>query len=197
MRKRTAHRWRLSAVMIAGVFFALGSFWLLQVMNRGGEDLRADARKNEPDYIIDKFSYVRMTPEGKPRYIISGAKLTHRPVDDTSDVEHPAMQSISDDNPPMTIKAMRARIDQAQDRVDLTGQVAIDRAGSAHGKPMTLRTEALTVFPDEDKMQSDRPVEMTLGSAIVRGTGMRADNAAQTVHVYGRGQLIYPPKNAQ
>lgn len=197
MHKRTAHRWRLTAIMMAGIFFALGSFWLLEVMNRGDQDLRAEALKNEPDYIVDKFSIVRMTPAGQPRYIVSGAKLTHRPIDDTSEVEHPVLQSISDDKPPMRITALRARINQPDNKVDLLGKVDIDRAPAAGGKRMTLKTEALTVYPDEDRMLTDQPVEMMLGSSIVRGTGMRADNAAQTVHVAGRGQLIYPPRNAQ
>ena len=197
MHKRTAHRWRLTAIMGAGIFFALGSFWLLQVMNQGAEDLRADALKNEPDYIVDKFSFVRMTPEGQPRYIISGSKLTHRPIDDTSEVEHPVVQSMSEAKPPLTVTALRARINQAENKVDLLGNVDIDRAPAAGGKRMTLKTEALTIYPDEDRMLTDRPVEMTLGGSTVRGTGMRADNAAQTVHVTGRGQLIYPPRNAQ
>lgn len=197
MHKRTAHRWRLTALMMAGIFFALGSFWLLQVMNRGDDELRAEALKNEPDYIVEKFSVVRMTPEGQPKYIISGEKLTHRPIDDSSEVERPLVQNMAPGTPPMTIKSLRARIDQGANKVDLRGAVDINRAAPPGGKPMTLKTEALTIFPDEDRMLTDQPVAMTLGSSSVRGTGMRADNAAQTVHVAGRGQLIYPPRNAQ
>jgi lipopolysaccharide export system protein LptC len=197
MHKRTAHRWRLTAIMMTGTAFALGSFWLLQVMNSGGSALQAAANKNEPDYIVDNFSFVRMSPGGQPRYIISGAKLTHRPIDDISDVVRPVVQSLSAEQPPMTMNALRARIRHAENQVDLLGQVDIERVASPTAKRMTLKTEALTIVPDEDRMHSDQPVEMVLGTATIRGTGMQADNAAQKVHFSSQGQIVYPPKNTR
>jgi lipopolysaccharide export system protein LptC len=197
MHKRTAHRWRLTAIMMMGTFFALGSFWLLQVMQHGGGDMQADAPRNEPDYIVDNFSFVRMTAEGQPRYVISGAKLTHRPIGDTSDVERPVVHSVAPDRPPMTMNAMRARIRHADNQVDLLGKVDIQRPATPSAKRMTLKTEALTLVPDEDRMHSDLAVDMMLGSATIHGTGMQADNAAQKVHFSSKGQIVYPPKNAR
>ena len=102
MRKRTAHRWQLTLIMLVGVFVAVGSFWLVQVVNQAGQDEQTDPYRNEPDYIIDRFSLVRMNQAGKPAYIISGDKLTHRPVDDASDIEKPFVHSLSGDQPPRT-----------------------------------------------------------------------------------------------
>ena len=65
MRKRTAHRWQLTLTMLIGVFVAVGSFWLVQLVNQSGQEQQADQFANEPDYIIDRFSLVRMTKEGK------------------------------------------------------------------------------------------------------------------------------------
>ena len=195
MRKRTAHRWRLSAVMIAGVFFALGSFWLLQVMNRGGEDMQADARRNEPDYIIDKFSYVRMTPEGKPKYIIAGDKLIHRPVNDISEIVKPAVQALSDDDrPPMTMTAQVALLDNKNDLVHLMNKVDIERPPSAASPHMSLTTDALTVFPDEDRMETNREFDLLIGGNTVSGTGMRANNATGKMDVLSKMQVSFPPR---
>ena len=195
MRKRTAHRWRLSAVMIAGVFFALGSFWLLQVMNRGGEELQADARKNEPDYIIDKFSYVRMTPQGKPKYIIAGDKLVHRPVNDISEITRPAVQALSEDaTPPMTMTAQVALLDNKNDLVHLMNKVDIERPPSPKAERMSLTTEALTVFPDEDRMETNREFDLFIGASTVSGTGMRANNATGQMDVLSKMQVSFPPR---
>jgi lipopolysaccharide export system protein LptC len=192
--KRTAHRGRLTAIMLVGVGLALGSFWLEQVINRDEFGARRDGLQNEPDYIIEKFSIVRMTPVGKPRYIISGDKLTHRPVDDISDVDRPVVRNMSPVQQPITMNAQRARIDHVRDVVDLEGNVDVQRAASPAGKHMTIKTEQMTVFPDEDRMSSDQAVTMTLGAASIRGVGMQADNAAQTVHFSKNGQIVYPPK---
>jgi lipopolysaccharide export system protein LptC len=43
-------------------------------------------------------------------------------------------------------------------------------------------------------MKTDLPIEMKLGSATVRGTGMVANNATQQVHLATRSQLVFPPR---
>ena len=191
--KRTAHRWRLLALMLSAVFCAFGSFWLVQVMQ--GEDNTSGANAgNEPDYIIDNFSWVRMSESGKPRYVISGERLTHHPVDNTALVDKPVVQSLTVEHPPMTMTAERALVSQNQNQIDLTGNVDIKRPAGAKSEPLRIRTEALTVLPDEDIVKTDKAIEMQLGASSVTGVGMVANNATQQVHLGGRGQIIYPPR---
>jgi lipopolysaccharide export system protein LptC len=191
--KRTAHRWRLLALMLTAVFFAFGSFWLVQVM-QGEESAPGANAGNEPDYIVDNFSWVRMSEAGKPRYVISGERLTHRPADNTALVEKPVVQSLTAEHPPMTMTAEHALVSQNQNQVDLTGNVDIQRPASANSQPLRIRTEALTVLPDEDLVKTDKPIDMKLGASSVNGVGMVANNATQQVHLGGRGQIIYPPR---
>ncbi len=197
MDKRTAHRWPLLLSITAGVFFALGSFWLLQVMQRDDASIYPDAPGNEPDYIVEKFSFVRMTPEGTPRYLFYGAKLTHRPLGDVSDVEQPMLQSMAPGQPPMTIKSLKARIRHQENQVDLLGKVDIHRPASPGTRLLHMKTEALTVFPDEDRMASNARVDMALGAATITGVGMQANNATRQVRFASRGQIIIPPKAAR
>jgi lipopolysaccharide export system protein LptC len=197
MQKRTAHRWRLMSIMAVGIFFALGSFWLLQVMQQNGDNAQSDADKNEPDYIVENFSFVRMSPTGKPRYIISGTKLTHRPIDDTSDIDKPVVKSLNVEHPPMTMNALRARVRHSENEIDLLGKVDIERPATPTSKRLMLKTEALTLYTDEERMSSDQLVEMMLGNSTIRGVGMQADNAAQKVHFSSQGQIVYPPNNSR
>jgi lipopolysaccharide export system protein LptC len=194
VNKRTAHRWRLLAVMLAGVFCAFGSFWLLQAVTDQGEAARLGAKGNEPDYIVDNFSFVRMAKNGQPAYVVSGARLTHRPVDDVSFVDQPVVQGMTVEHPRMTLHADRARILHEQDQVELIGHVNVDRPASGKTQPLHITTEQLTVLPDEELLKTDKPVEMKLGAATVRGTGMVANNATQQVHLATRGQILYPPR---
>ena len=194
MRKRTAHRWQLTLTMIIGVFVAVGSFWLVQVVNQSGQEQQADQFLNEPDYIIDHFSLVRMTKEGKPAYIISGDKLTHRPIDDSSDIDKPFLNSLSGQQPPMTIHAETARVDQNNTRVTLNGNVDVVRPASPKAEPMRLQTSTLTVFPDEERMETKAPVQMRLGSTTSSGTGMKTNNATRQLQLGGRGTITMPPK---
>lgn len=197
MDKRTAHRRPLLLTIVAGVFLALGSFWLLQVMQRGDDALDPAAAGNEPDYIVEKFSFVRMTPEGKPRYLFYGAKLTHRPLGDVSDVEQPMLQSMAPGQETMTIKSQTARIRHQENTVDLVGKVDVHRPASGATRELRMKTEALTVLPDEERMESAVRVDMALGAATITGVGMKANNATRQVQFAGRGQIIVPPKAAR
>ena len=197
LHRRTAHRWRLIATLVIGSFIAFGSFWMVHLMQTGDAAGEIDPSKNEPDYIVEQFSFVRMTPEGKPHYLLSGAKLTHRPLDDSSEVVLPVLRNIAPGAAPMTIVAQRARILSGANQVDLSGKVDIQRPASPTTRSMRMRTETLTVFPDEDRMQTRAPVELQLGASTIHGTGMRANNATRQIHFDTRGQIVNPPKQAR
>lgn len=192
--QRIAHRFRLSIGMILVLVAALGSFYLLELMNRADEDIQADLKANEPDYIIEKFSFVRMSKEGKPSYIIAGDKLTHRPIDDSSEIDKPRVRSLSGETPPMDILANTARVDEANSRVTLNGQVKIDRAAAPNAQSLHMATEKLVIFPDEDRMETDQPVKMKLGGSTATANSMRANNATRQIHLEGNGTLVLPPR---
>ena len=194
MHKRTAHRWQLGSTIIGGVVLALASFWLVEVITR--EDLVSPANglKTEPDYIVDKFSFVRMTPQGKPGYIISGDKLTHRPSDDSLDVVQPVVLNVGSKQPPMTMVAKEAHINQTENIVDLKGDVDIRRPQQGAVQALTLKTQALTVFPDEERMETKQPFDMLLGATALSGVGMKANNATGQLEVLSRSTMIFPPR---
>lgn len=192
MHRKTVQRARLAALMAAGAVFALGSFWLLYVVDRDGAPQGGPGR-GESDYFVDNFSVVRMTPAGSPAYLVSGARLTHHPQDDSSDIERPFVRKLNDGQAPTDVRAERARIDQGNSRVLLSGNVTVERAASAGARPLRLTTPELTVFPDLDRMQTDAPVEMVSGGARLSGIGMTGDNAARRIEIAHRLRLTYPP----
>jgi lipopolysaccharide export system protein LptC len=193
VNKRTAHRWRLLALMLGGVFCAFGSFWLLQVVTEQDRTISV-GKSNEPDYIIDNFSFVRMGKSGQPAYVVSGDRLTHRPIEDISYVDKPVVQGMTTEHPRMTMHADRARILHEQDQIELIGNVDVERPGTASVKPLSIKTQQMTVLPDEEIMKTELPVEMKLGGLVVRGTGMVANNATQQVHLATEGYMIVPPR---
>jgi lipopolysaccharide export system protein LptC len=191
-----AHRFRLSVGMVLVLLAAFGSFYLLELLNRAGEEMQAEVRLNEPDYIIENFSFVRMSKEGKPAYIIAGDKLTHRPVDDSSEIDKPRVRSLADEKPPMEILAKTARVEDTNSRVTLKGTVTVDRPAAPNAQELHMATEKLVIFPDEDRMETDQPVKMKLGNSIASANSMRANNATRQVHLEGNGTLQLPPRAA-
>jgi lipopolysaccharide export system protein LptC len=193
VNKRTAHRWRMLALMVTAVFFAFGSFWLLQAIQTG-DTASVGSNLNEPDYIVENFSFVRMTENGAPRYVMSGARLAHHPDNDVSEVSKPIVESMAPGRPRMTMHADRGQVYHAENRVELMGNVDIARPATPKSEALRARTEALTLLADDEIVKTNLPVHMTLGAASVNGVGMVAENPTQKLHLGGRGQIVYPPR---
>ena len=189
-----AHRWRMIFTLLGAVVVALASFWLLEVMNKNGQDIKASKNLGEPDYFITNFSLVRMDLTGKPSYIVSGTKLTHYPADDSSDIDQPFVRKLTPDMPPMNMNAELAHIDQNNTRLQLHRKVVVDRVASPKAQNLTLKTEALTVYPDEERMETDVPVDILTGASRIHGVGMKANNATGMVEVQNALRIVLPPK---
>ena len=194
IHKRTAHRWRLLITIMVGIFCAFGTFWLLQLIQRGDMSITADPNLSEPDYIVENFSFVRMTPEGKPRYVIGGDKLTHLPIDDSADIVNPLVRGVAPGQPPMVIKALKGSVDNGNTQVHLSGNVDIDRKATDKTLPMTLKTQALTIFPDEERMVTELAVDIVNGKNQLSGVGMRANNATGEIAIKSGLRLTLPPR---
>jgi len=193
--KRTAHRWRTLALMLTAVFFAFGSFWLLQAIQGGGDVIGANDL-SEPDYIVENFSFVRMTEQGAPRYVMTGARLVHHPDNDVSEVTRPIVESMAPERPRMTMHADRGQVYHGENRVELMGNVDIARPATPKTEALRARTEALTVLVDDEIVKTSRPVQMTLGASSVNGVGMVAENPSQKLHLGGRGRIVSPPRQS-
>jgi len=137
---------------------------------------------------------VRMTPEGKPRYVIAGDKLTHLPIDDSADIVKPRVKGVAPGQPPMTITALKGRVDNGNTQVHLMGDVDIARKPTATTLPMTLKTQALTIFPDDERMVTDAAVEIMNGNNKLSGVGMRANNATGEMVILSQLRMTVPPR---
>ncbi|MDB5790174.1 MAG: export transporter periplasmic protein LptC [Massilia sp.] len=195
VNKRTAHRWRTLGLMLTAVFFAFGSFWLLQAI-QSGDQAAGGPGLNEPDYIVENFSFVRMTETGSPRYVMSGARLEHHPVTDVSEVTRPVVESMAPGRPRMTMQAERGQVFHGENRVELMGKVDIVRPATPTSEALHARTDALTVLADDEIVKTTRPVRMTLGASSVEGVGLVAENPTQKMHLGGRGRIVYPPRGS-
>lgn len=190
---RAAVRFRLSIVLALGAALALGSFWVLEVMHKSVNDSLPDLPRNEPDYYVEKFNMVRMSETGQAQYNISGMRLTHNPADDTAAIKLPVVNNLSRDRPPMTSVAERAMVDRNNSKIHMYDNVNIDRPATAASEHFHLKSDYLLILPDDDVMQTDGPVEITLGRSKLTGTGMLANNATRQLRLTSNVHATYQP----
>lgn len=192
---RTATRLQLAVLVAVIAALALGSFWVLEVMRRSARDAETRSARDVPDYYVEKFNFVRLAKTGQARYNISGARMVHNPGDDTFDIALPNVNSLSPERPPMTMRSQRARADRDSTKVHMYDNVQVDRAATPTSERFHLKSEYLLVLPDDDVVQTDKPVEITLGASRLTGIGMWANNATRELRLSSNVNAFYqaPP----
>lgn len=174
-----ARPFRIAAILVPMIALALGSFWLLEVMRRDSGDTGPGAARTEPDFYVENFNYVKLARDGKVQYHFSGERLTHNPQDDSYDIRHPVVISVGNGPAPTTMRSARAHVNSDSSQVHLYDNVHMDRPASQDSVHMHMTSEYLLVLPDDDVMQTDKPVQINYGQSVLNGTGMFANNATR------------------
>lgn len=180
---RTARRFRLAVILSLLSALALGSFWLFEVMRRATDGTTQDAKRTEPDFYVENFSYIKISSTGKAQYHISGTRLTHNPQDDSYDITLPVVRNVRGEEPPITIRSERATVNNDNSQLHLYDNVHMDRPPSPQNEPLHVTSEYMLVLPDDDIVKTDKPVQITLGNSTLTGTGMLANNATRELHL--------------
>jgi len=174
----SSSRLRLVVLILLAAAMASGSaLWLLEVVRRGGNNGAADAARSDPDYFVENFNFVRTGKTGQARYSITGIKLTHFPKEDNYLIDLPVVKTLSVDRPSMTMRAQRGIANSDASDVQMYDNVQVDRPLSKFAPHFHLTSEYLQFFPDDDVVQTDKPVVITQDNTVLTGEGMYANNA--------------------
>ena len=195
---RRGGRYRTMLLLVGFAVLALGSFWILQLMRNKAGGEASDSSKNEPDYYIENFNFVRMSKTGEAKYNVAGTRMIHRPQDDTYEITLPVIHSLSNNparpQPPTTMQSLRAVADPGSSKIHMMDKVEVDRPASATTEHFHLASDYLLILPDDDVIETDKPVDVTLGTARMTGTGMYVNNATREIRVAQRVRGSYPPR---
>lgn len=186
-------RFRLMALLSLATITALGSYWLVEVL-RQGLPLSASANPhNEPDYYVDQFQFVRVASNGQPRYMMSGKSLVHRPVTDQSDIKDAQLLSFNAEQAPLKVNANLAQLSHKKNTMELAGNVTVVRTDRPDVPGWNLKSEALTLLPDEDKLLTDQAVVLNNGRSVTNAIGMQIDNTKGTLKLNKQVHGVFQP----
>ena len=185
-------RWRPTLLVGVAAIIASASFWLLQTMRGSGPASAPTAARSAPDYYIDNFHFIRMTDNGQPHYSLSGAKLTHFPLDNSSEIDLPLLHRLEKNQAPMMIRADRARSEDHDSKIHMRGHVNVERPATAMAKYFHLDSDYLLVLPDEDVVQTDQAVHIVHDRTTLDGVGMYANNATLEFRLANRVHGTFP-----
>ncbi|MBN8285210.1 LPS export ABC transporter periplasmic protein LptC [Zoogloea sp.] len=176
-------------ILLAGV-----SVWLDRI-TRQDETVKVDKSLHEPDFTADKLTLRRYDLSGKTQYILVADRMIHYGDDESTELIRPRLDYLNRPEP-VRMESDFATVSKDGETVVLTDNVFLKRAAQP-GKPeATLRTERMTVWPDDERMRSDAPVTLTQGKTVIAAERMESDNIVGNIRLQGlvRGTLYrYTP----
>jgi lipopolysaccharide export system protein LptC len=170
--------------LLAGV-----SVWLDRVTQQEPV-AKTDKTRHEADFSADKITLHRFDPTGKVQYILVADSMVHYADDESTELKNPRLNYLNRPEP-VWVESRFATVNKDGSTVVLTDEVLVRRAAHA-GKPeSTLRTEQMTVWPEDEKMRADKPVTLTQGQTVINAERMESDNIIGEVRLQGqvRGTL--------
>ena len=188
---RVLPRGGLGAVfpLVIMLLLAMLTLWLARTSGLAGQE-GAALENIEPDYIVEKFTLIRLSDTGQPRYALSADKMIHMPADDTSLLTKPALRQIQVGQPEVRISADRGVITSGGEVAHLRDNVEVFRAAEAQksgkgaSEAMRVTTSYLRVMPDLDRADTPDRVRIEQGLSILNGTGMDFDNRYRRIQLH-------------
>lgn len=136
-------------------------------------------QRHDPDVIMGNFFATKMNEQGKPRFLLHAQQLRHYPDHDSTELDAPRLNIVTDERPDVHMVARRGIVSSRGEEVFLHDDVNVLRDAVGDQSAMTLRTEYLRVLPDKDWADTDRPVTIVDAHNTVHAIGMEMDNNAR------------------
>ncbi len=180
------------------LMMALITFWINQTVQEQGPRIDGSNR-HDPDYRLRNFVTTQSDVNGKLRYVLAAAEMTHFPDDDTTVLQRPKFTQFAVNKPYTQIQGLRGYVSSDGETVEFFDNVKVVRQATADKGQMELLTEKLTIEPSKDLATTQSPVTINQAPKTkVTAVGMVFDKKNQTMTLLNKVRVHYErpaPKN--
>lgn len=195
---RRSFRYRLEKLSVYGPMLAMGvlalaTYWLARSVPSPHDDPAAVLADNEPDYQISQFAIRNYEPDGRLTVEIFGQTGRHFPASDMLEVDALRMRAVAEDGRIVTATADTGISNGAGTEMRLHGNAVVVQQATASTPRMEFRGDELQVWPNEERVRSDKPVELVRGQDRMTGDNLAYDKKQQTTTIDGRVRSTLQP----
>ncbi len=139
-------------------------------------------------YLVNDVSS-QFDQEGLLDVSVSNQRVDHNPANDSIDLTRPIIQLFADGKPQWHISADYGVLFEDEDRAELKQQVVI----ISDDQKTSLKTPELTLFPEQRRAQTDKPVTLASENGFTRAIGMKAELEKKYIALLTHVRGLYEP----
>jgi lipopolysaccharide export system protein LptC len=145
------------------------------------------------DAFMEDVVAIIFNKAGLPSFKLVSPKMVHYPENNTTHVTTPHITLFRNSSKPWFIDSKRAKATHGTNEILFSEQVNIYHSADEANPTTTLKTESLTIFPNEDIATTHEPVTFIQPDTTVHAVGMLANLSAGTVKLLSQAQGEYAP----
>lgn len=172
----------VAIVLLTGL--VIGTWWAANYAQKAVPIDPPRRITHEPDHWAADFVLIRSDEQGMAINRLEGTYLEHFPDDDSYEIQQ-ARAIGQQPGSPLTIASSDVAVmDQDGSRVVMSGNAHVHRKEDAENRALDVKSDELTILPDDDVVFTDHPALVVHGNSTMNGTGMRYDNKTRQLQVY-------------
>ena len=177
----------ISLIIISAL--ALLSWWFQDIWKEA-PIIKPDKDEHFPDFFMENFTITSMDIKGQPNYILRATKMLHYADDDSSELERPRIQFLSEKGD-WTITAEHALILENTKQIQLKTNVQLSRNASAQQTPMTIDTEYLSINTETEIAETESLAQVSSKGLSMTSKGLVYDGRNGILKLVSEVKGIY------
>lgn len=170
---------------------ALLTFWINKTVQPAAPKLDGSGR-HDPDYMMSNFVTTQTDINGALRYKLAAVEMKHFPDDDTTNLQRPRYTQFAVGKPYTQVEGLRGYMSSNGEKIELVDNVKITRQAFAGKGEMTVETDYLKIFPNEELVSTDSPVVIRQApKTVIYATGMLYEKKNHTVTLLHKVRAHY------
>lgn len=174
----------------------IGTWWAANYTHTTVELDPPRRQTHEPDTWAKDFVMLRTDEKGVAINRLEGDFMQHYPDDDSYHLNQATVTVHQNNNPATTASADTAIMDQGGTRVQMIGNAYVQRQPDEKNSVFSIRSPQLTLYPDQDKVQTEEQAVVVNGSHTLKGKGMYYDNTSRQLQVNQNTHVTLTPSNS-
>lgn len=150
------------------------SWWLARDVERAQRLSSGPRDSRQIDYYLRELDFATYSELGSLARTLQAPELRHYSDDDSTELDQPRLTIFKDGAPPWKVHSATGWVSPDGERVQLRGDVLIERDAGTDVRPMRIVTRDVRVEPERDYAETDEPVTVTSFGDRIDSVGMQA-----------------------